>query len=124
MRIYIISHPTPGMKSASPESPKGEENKSLTNNKVIGRRNVMLLALCLFSAFLFVAPAAAETTNSTVDWTSLGDMISGAAGIFSGINVLIIALVPTLILLVIVGFVTGLFDAIVQSVKNAVNFMK
>jgi len=116
------------MKSAQPESPKGKEsketeNKSLTNNKLIGRRTVLLLAASIFSIFLLVSPVAAET-NTTVDWTSLGDMISGAASIFGGINILIMALVPTLILLVIVGFVTGLFDAIVQAVKNAVNFMK
>lgn len=112
------------MKFAQPESPKGDENKSHTNNKVIGRRNVMLLALCLFaSVFLFVAPVSALDTNTTVDWTSLGEMISGAATMFPSITTLIMAVVPILILLVIVGFVTGLFDSIIQAVKNAISFL-
>jgi hypothetical protein len=113
-------------KSAKPESPQGKENKSLTNNKAIGRRSVMLLAaMCLFSVFIFVAPAAAaDVTNSTVDWNGLGNMISGAAGLFPDITTLIMAVIPILILLIIVGFITGLFDSIIQAVRGAISFMK
>lgn len=113
------------MNSAKPESPQGKENKSLTINKVIGRRTVMLAAMCLFSVFIFVAPAAAaDVTNSTVDWNGLGTMISGAAGLFPSITTLIMAVIPILILLIIVGFITGLFDSIIQAVRGAISFMK
>lgn len=108
--------------------PAQPDNRSRTDGTRGAQRCRVLvgLALLVAAASMLVLPAAAAETggNGTVDWGGLGEMISGAAGLFPSITTLIMAVIPILILLIIVGFITGLFDSIIAAVKNAITFMK
>lgn len=54
----------------------------------------------------------------SVDWTNLSDLISGAATLFPGIVDLITGAVPVIFVLIIVGFVFGLFRGIVDGISD------
>lgn len=70
---------------------------------------------------LVVLPASA---NSTVDWTSLTEIINGATGIFPAIGSMVVGIVPTLMVLAVVGFIMYFFDAILDAVRGATSFFK
>ena len=90
------------------------------------RRHVIMLMLMVAAVFsIGVAPvAAADEVNGTIDWSALGEMITGAGQMMPSISTLIIAVVPILILLIIVGFITGLFDAIIGAVRDAMRMIR
>jgi len=67
-----------------------------------------------------VAPVAAEDIN----WSSIGSMFDGVATLMPSVSTLIMAVVPIIILLVVVGFLTGLLDGIVKAVTDSISFMK
>lgn len=108
--------------------PAQSDNRSRTDGTRAAQRRRVLVGLTLLvaAASMLVLPAAAAETagNGTVDWGGLGEMISGAAGLFPSITTLIMAVIPILILLIIVGFITGLFDSIIGAVKGAISFMR
>ncbi len=63
----------------------------------------------------YVGTAAAALP--TVNWTELGDFVGGVADIFPGILDLVVAILPVVICLAVVGMVSGLFDKIVSGIK-------
>jgi len=77
------------------------------------------------SAAGIVTPAAAQTNGTTsVNWTQLGDMIRGAADLMPGISDLVVSIVPVLLILIVVGFVVGLFDSIIAAIRDAFRFLR
>jgi len=76
---------------------------------------VLSVLLVLFS----VGVAAAENDTTNINWTEIGDLISGVTEIFGPIGDLVVAVVPLIILFIVVGFITGLFDGIIGGIQNA-----
>ena len=85
-----------------------------------------MAALMFLMTFLTVlGTAAAENTTSTsINWTEIGDIIEGAGSIMPSVGNLITAVVPVILLLIVVGFVTGLFDSIIGAISDAFRFFR
>ena len=67
---------------------------------------------------------AANETQPSVNWTAIGDIIEGAGSIMPSVGSLITAIIPVLLLLIVVGFVTGLFDSIIGAISDAFRFFR
>ncbi len=82
------------------------------------------MLLCLMITTL-TGTAAAATDNETasINWTFIGDRIEGAGSIIPSISNLVIAIVPLVLLLIVVGFVTGVFDSIISAIQDAFTFL-
>lgn len=66
------------------------------------------------------APAAAETINTT----AIIEMITSMTSIFPSMGTMIVAIVPTLLILAIVGFLLGFFDSILEAIQGAMKFTR
>lgn len=88
-----------------------------------GRRILTRAGVALAGSGAIILPAAAEG-NESVDWSTLGSMIEGAGTLMPSISNLVIAVVPVILLLIVVGFVCGLFDGIISAVRGAMNIFK
>lgn len=66
------------------------------------------------------APAAAETINTT----AIIEMITSMTTIFPSMGTMIVAIVPTLLILAIVGFLLGFFDSILEAIQGAMKFTR
>lgn len=76
-------------------------------------------------AFAVSAPAAAATNESlSINWTEIGQIVEGAGSIMPSIGSLIVAVVPVVLVLVVVGFVTGIFESIITAIRDAFRFMR
>ena len=76
-------------------------------------------------AFAVSAPAAAATNESlSINWTEIGQIVKGAGSIMPSIGSLIVAVVPVVLVLIVVGFVTGIFESIISAIKDAFRFMR
>jgi uncharacterized membrane protein len=84
-------------------------------------RALIWLGTCMVMASCLVGTAAA---NYSIDWTSMGDMLDGVAGIMPNFGNLIMAVVPIILILIVVGFVTGFFDALLSGINGAFSFLK
>lgn len=71
-----------------------------------------------------VSTVAAETGETGVNWTEISDLIAGAAGIMPSVGVLIAAVAGILITLMIIGFVTGIFGAIIDTLRDITRFFR
>ena len=69
-----------------------------------------------------VLVAAADTSTLEINWTPIGNLIEGAAGIMPSISVLLLAVVGIIMILMVMGFVTGIFGAILDAVKGFAKF--
>jgi len=56
--------------------------------------------------------------TTAVNWTEIGNLISDSATVFTAIVDVVVALVPLLIVLAVVGFILGLFDAVLRGLTN------
>ena len=74
------------------------------------RKVVVFLAF----AMVILAPANAATIN----WTSISDIISGAASIFPSFITLVTNAVPVILVMAVVTFVVGFFDSILDAVRG------
>ena len=63
-------------------------------------------------------------TDLTVNWTDIGNLIEGAGSIMPSIGNLVVAVVPVILILIVVGFVTGLFDSIIGAIRDAFRFLR
>lgn len=77
--------------------------------------------LFLIGAVFFVSMAVIGSANATntVNWSEITAMVDGVAGLMPSISGLVIAIVPTLLLLIVVGFLTGIFDGIIGGITAA-----
>ena len=82
---------------------------------------LMFLAMALM---LLNPVAAANETSPSINWTAIGDIIEGAGSIMPSVGELITAVVPVILLLIVVGFVTGLFDSIIGAISDAFRFFR
>lgn|GEM_PF-4209667 len=69
-----------------------------------------------------VTPVMAEEVS--INWTDIGNLIEGAGSIMPSVGTLIVSVVPILLLLIIVGFVTGLFDGIIGAIQDAMRLFR
>ena len=81
------------------------------------KKGVSAGLMFLAMALMLLNPAAAE--EMSVNWTQIGDIIEGAGSIMPSVGSLITAVVPVLLLLIVVGFVTGLFDGIIGAINDS-----
>lgn len=81
-------------------------------------------AMFLFFVGMFIMAAPASAAELTINWTDIGNVISGVADIMPSIGNVITAVVPILILLAVVSFVLGLFGGILDSITNAFRFLR
>ena len=84
------------------------------------------LVMAAASAAAIASPAAAATNGTTVsvNWTQLSELIAGAAQIMPGIGVLITSVVGPLLILIVVGFVVGIFDSLIGAIRDAFRFFR
>lgn len=78
-------------------------------------RMMFLIGAVFFVSMVLIGNASAEAIN----WTNITDMINGVAGIMPSIGNLVVAIVPTILLLIVVGFIVGIFDGIIGGLTNA-----
>jgi len=99
--------------------------KFMTKIKVRVKKHKAKIMVFVFALMVAVSPtlASAQTNESTqtlsVNWTQISDVITGAGELMPSIGNLVIAVVPILLILVIVGFVVGLFDGIIGAIQDA-----
>ncbi len=88
------------------------------------KKAVRLATLTVFAfAFVvcvgYVGVAAAETNGTvSVNWTSIGDLISGVASIFPSFIDLVSGAVPVIIFMGVIGFVLGFMDEILGMIRR------
>ena len=88
------------------------------------QRKKTALVIGLGGAASLVTSVAAETGETGVNWTEISELISGAAGIMPSVGVLIAAVAGILITLMIIGFVTGIFGAIIDTLRDITRFFR
>lgn len=62
----------------------------------------------------FIAPASAEVINTT----EIVEIINSMTTIFPSMGSMVIAIVPTLLILAVVGFLLGFFDSILDAINS------
>ena len=100
------------------EPEKGSTDKK--QNAVWRSRATFWLGSCLFLAVVLVGPASA---NYSVDWTPIAEMLDGVVLIMPSMGNLVIAAVPIILIVAVVGFVTGMFDGILDGIQGAFSRM-
>ena len=83
-----------------------------------------VFVVLVFSAMVMGTAAAANESSTTINWTSIQNMLEGVAGLMPSVGNLVVAIVPVLLTLIIVGFITGLLDSIVGAIKDAFRFFR
>lgn len=86
--------------------------------------NRMGLPLGLTGSLMLLVSAAAAEVEMTINWTSIANLIEGAAGIMPSIGVLVGATAGVLIVIMVIGFVTGIFGAIIDSIRDITRFFR
>jgi len=94
-----------------------EEEKKLAD-KVLA----VLCALLLAGGLTLTAVAPASAAEISINWTEIGGIIEGAGSIMPSIGSLIVAVVPIMLVLMVLGFVTGLFQSILDAIKSGFKF--
>jgi len=91
-----------------------KELKKEQESGITGRTKAMMIAFVFSLAFVaMVAPSAmAGTLNDT-----LSPILGDVAELFTPIVALIIAIVPAILTVSVIGFVLGIFDAILTKIK-------
>jgi hypothetical protein len=85
------------------------------------KRAAIIAGPALVAAGAFAVGAGAQTTDPTVNWTSISDMINGAATIMPAVTNLIIAVVPAILVMAVVNFITGVFAGILYMLMSSFN---
>ncbi len=71
---------------------------------------------------LVALPASAADESMSINWTPIADLIEGAGTIMPSIGSLLIAAVGVIMIMMVMGFVTGIFGAILDCVKDIAKF--
>lgn len=71
-----------------------------------------------------LASANTTETTDTINWTSIGDMISNVGSIMPDIVSLVSSVVPVILMLIVVGFVISFFDSIIDAISSAFRIFK
>jgi len=90
--------------------------------KALEKALVLLGALGVGGATALATTTPASATELSVNWSEIGGVIEGAGSIMPSIGNLIVAVVPIMLVLMVLGFVTGLFDSILDSIRSGFRF--
>ncbi len=82
----------------------------------LGRRLYIGAGAAIGGMLIAAQPVAAEVV---INWSDIGEYFNGIASIMPGLGTLIGAIVGPLILLSVVGFLTGTLDEILGGIRNA-----
>ncbi|UUX92082.1 hypothetical protein [Methanoplanus endosymbiosus] len=77
-----------------------------------------LLLLCVFSLFMMSPVSAADNETATMDLSSMTSLIDQVADLMPSFGDLAIAVVPILFIFIIIGFVTGLLDGLLDMIRS------
>jgi len=104
---------------------EGAGTQIMSDGGILGRlkRRKVALSLGLVGIISLVSSVSAAGENG-VNWTEISDLIAGAAGIMPSVGVLIAAVAGILITLMIIGFVTGIFGAIIDTLRDITRFFR
>lgn len=80
--------------------------------------------IAVMAVFLLFMPGALAANDTSINWTYMSDLVSGAAGLFPSFVTLIVNAVPILIILAVVGFIVGFFDKILDAISSAGRMFK
>ncbi|WP_407282153.1 hypothetical protein V7O61_08375 [Methanolobus sp. WCC1] len=83
-------------------------------------RALLWVGTCMVMATCLVGSASAATIN----WTEMIDLVNGVTGVMPSFGNLIMAAVPIILILSVVGFTTGLFDSILDGISSAFKVFK
>jgi len=93
--------------------------------KRLWRPRIKKIGLTVMAVFLLFTPGALAANDTTsINWTYITDIVTGAAGLFPAFVTLITNAVPILIILAVVGFVIGFFDSILDAISSAGRIFK
>ena len=98
------------------------EKKGRTLQKLKGIPQKLLLKVTVMLSALMMLPSMAAAT--TVNFSSVVDILNATVDIFPPLVDIIIAVVPVLIIVAIVAFVMGLFGAILGGITDAFRGLK
>jgi hypothetical protein len=65
-----------------------------------------------------------STATTYTLWEFMGTIIGGVGEIMPSIATMILAIVPLILLLIVVGFVVGVFDSIIGAIQDAFRFLR
>lgn len=68
--------------------------------------------------------AAVQPVAADMNWTPIGNMLEGLSNIMPSVGNLVMAVVPVLITLMVVGFITGLLDGIIDAIRAGTRLFK
>ncbi|SFM90222.1 hypothetical protein [Methanolobus profundi] len=84
-------------------------------------RALFWLGSCLLVSMAMIGCASASTS---INWTEMTDMVDGLATVLPSFGNLIMAAVPIILVLAVVGFATGMFDSILDGISSAFKVFK
>lgn len=99
-----------------------EENGSTSTYVKVKSAVYKVVGMTTAGAALICSPVSAATGTLEINWTPIADLIEGAAGIMPSVGMLLIASVSIIMIMLVVGFVTGIFGSILDAVKNIGKF--
>jgi hypothetical protein len=88
------------------------------------KRKIKVLILMIVVNLSVLGVASAEDNGTSINWTELGELISGVGDLMPSIGQLVIKVVPVLFTLIVVGFITGLLDSIIGAIRDAFRFFR
>ncbi|WP_406661569.1 hypothetical protein V7O66_03375 [Methanolobus sp. ZRKC3] len=100
--------------------PDNEPEKGGIVQKGTTKRLRVASLFSLVSMALMTGFASAETVN----WSEITTMLDGIVTIFPSISAMITGIVPTLMILAVVGFVMRFFKSIIKIIESATTIFK
>ncbi|EHQ36455.1 hypothetical protein [Methanoplanus limicola] len=64
------------------------------------------------------------SADTSINWTSITDLLEGVTTIFPSIGNMVVAIIPTLMILAVVGFVLYFFDAILDAISGSLKIFR
>jgi len=92
--------------------------------KTVKKSSAPVFVVLMLTLMALTGTAAAENETLSVNWTEIGDLISGVGNIMPSIGNLVVAIVPVILILIVVGFVVGIFDSIISAIRDAFRFLR
>lgn len=98
------------------------ENVTPEKKKMIAAKARALAVLFVLLAAMFISPAAAaiNVTLITQAMTDIGSIIDSLSTVWTALVNMVIGIMPLMMVLAIIGFITGLFGTILAKIKGGV----
>ncbi|MFA4974051.1 MAG: hypothetical protein WC683_15680 [bacterium] len=104
-----------------------DKTSALYAARIQGQKKNKLLKYLVFLIALFLMVVQSVSAEIAINFTDLGTLITGIASLMPSINELIVAIVPTIFLIAVCGFIFGILAAILMGLTGAfknMSFMK